>query len=105
MRADKYFGPSMKQRIEGAQNVLTRQIPAPGLVATRHGPTGGWTFAFGESRGTRSVTDQSGNFVQGIDYQPFGEVKNPTGATPGSTNYTSEQWNAGDLLAALRLVN
>ena len=104
MRADKYFGALLKQRIEGSNSVLTRKIPAPGLVATRHGPTGGWTFAFGEPRGTRFVTDQAGAFVQDIDYQPFGEVKNPTGATPGSTNYTSEQWNRGDLLKAFGVV-
>jgi RHS repeat-associated protein len=104
MRQDKYFGGLVKQRTEGAASVVTRQIPAPGLVATRHGPTGGWTFAFGEPRGTRFATDQSGAFVQDIDYQPFGEVKNPTGAQPGTTNYTSEQWNGGDLLAALGVV-
>ncbi len=28
-----------------------------------------------------------------------------TGATPGSTNYTSEQWNGGDLLKAFGVVN
>jgi RHS repeat-associated protein len=104
MRQDKYFGGLVKQRTEGAASVVTRQIPAPGLVATRHGPTGGWTFAFGEPRGTRFATDQSGAFVQDIDYQPYGEVKNPAGAPPGTTNYTSEQWNGGDLLAALGVV-
>jgi len=104
MRQDKYFGGFVKQRIEGSQSVFTRQIPAPGLTATRHGPTGGWTFAFGENRGTRFATDQTGAFVQGIDYQPFGEVKNPTGGTPGNTNYTSDQFNGGDLLAALGVV-
>jgi RHS repeat-associated protein len=104
VRADKYFGAFIKQRKEGAQSVLARQIPLPGLTATRHGPTGGWTFAFGDGRGARFATDQTGAFVQDIDYQPFGEVRNPTGATPGSTNYTSEQWNGGDLLAAFGLV-
>ncbi len=68
VRADQYFGAFLKQRKEGAQSVLTRQIPAPGVVATQHGPTGGWTFAFGDGRGTRFVTDQSGAFVQDIDY-------------------------------------
>src|SRR5262249_40065495 len=105
--ADKYFGAFIKQRIEGAQSVLTRQFPAPGVVATKHGPdpAAPWTFAFGEGRGTRYVTDQNGAFVQGIDYQPYGEVKNPTGATPGTANYTSEQWNGGDLLKAFGVVN
>ena len=43
--------------------------------------------------------------MQDINYQPFGEVKNPTGATPGTTNYTTEQFNGGDLLAAFGVVN
>jgi RHS repeat-associated protein len=104
-RTDKYFGAYIKQRVENGNTVTNRQIPAPGLTATRHGPTTNWTFAFGEPRGTRFVTDKNGAFVQTIDYNPYGEVKNPTGATPGTTNYTSEQWNGGDLLKALGVVN
>ena len=104
-RADKYFGAFVKQRIEGAQSVINRRIPLPGGSATRHGPTNNWTFAFSEARGTRFVTDQDGNFVQDIDYQPFGEVRNPSGATPGTTNYENEQWNGGDRLAAFGVVN
>jgi RHS repeat-associated protein len=104
-RADKYFGRYIKQRIEGAQSVINRRIPVPGLVATRHGPTGGWTFAFGDGRGTRFVTDQTGAFVQDVNYHPFGEVKFGAGAVPGGTNYTSEQWNGGDLLSTLGVVN
>jgi RHS repeat-associated protein len=104
-RADKYFGAFVKQRTEGAQSVTNRRIPLPGGTATRHGPTNNWTFAFSEPRGTRFVTDQAGNFVQDIDYQPFGEVRNPSGATPGTTNYENEQWNGGDRLAAFGVVN
>jgi RHS repeat-associated protein len=105
-RADKYFGAFIKQRIEGAQSVLTRRIPLPGLTATRHGATGSWTLPFDDGRGTRTVTDQGGSFFrQDIDYTPFGEVRNQTGAAPGSANYTTEQWNGGDLLAAFGLVN
>ena len=105
-RADKNFGVFVKQRIEGSQSVINRRIPIPGGGATLHGAmTGKWTFAFGQARGTRFVTDKAGNFVQDINYQPFGEVKNPAGATPGTTNYENEQWNGGDLLAALGVVN
>jgi hypothetical protein len=105
MRVDKYFGVYIKKRVEGGSSVNMRQIPVPGATATRHGPTANWTWTFGEPRGTRFVTDQNGAFMQGIDYQPFGEVKNPTGATPGTTNYASDQWNGGDLLKALGVVN
>jgi RHS repeat-associated protein len=104
-RADKYFGRYIKQRIEGSQSVINRRIPVPGLIATRHGPTGGWTFAVGNGRGTRFVTDQTGAFVQDVYYRPFGVVSFAAGAVPGSANYTSEQWNGGDLLSTLGVVN
>jgi RHS repeat-associated protein len=105
-RYDKHFGTFIKARTEGAAAVLTRNIPAGGVVATKHGPAGGWTFAFSETtRGTRYVVDGSGAFVQNVDYQPYGEVKNPSGATPRTTNYVSEQFNGGDNLAAFGVVN
>lgn len=107
VRADRYFGAFLKQRKEGANSVLTRQIPAPGLTATKHGATGNnWTFAFSDGRGTRFVTDQSGTFVQDTTYAPFGAATS-TGpaAAPGSANYTSQQWNGGDLLQAFSIVN
>jgi RHS repeat-associated protein len=104
-REEQYFGRYIKQRSEGSQSVINRRIPVPGAVATLHGPmTGNWTFAFGEARGTRFVTDQTGAFVQGVSYQPFGEAAT-TGATPGTTNYENKQWNGGDLLAAFGVVN
>src|SRR5207342_3521087 len=93
-RADQYFGRYIKQRSEGSQSVINRRVPVPGAVATLHGAmTGNWTFAFGEARGTRFVTNQTGAFVQGVSYQPFGEAVDKTGATPGTTNYENEQWN------------
>jgi len=102
-RHDKHFGGMISRRDEGGVGVVTRTIPAPGLVATRHGPAGNWTFAFGESRGSRFVTDQNGAFVEDMVYQPYGELiaSLSTGATPGTTNYTTDQWNGGDNLAAL----
>jgi RHS repeat-associated protein len=106
-RQDKHFGALIKQRDEvvgGVRSaVITRTIPGPGnLRATRHGGNAGagWTFALGETRGNRFFTNQNGAFVQDVDYQPFGEVRTATGALPGAPDYTSEQWNGGDFLAA-----
>lgn len=104
-RNDRHFGPLITQRdevVSGArQSVLTRSIPGPGgLIATRHGATGPWVFAFGESRGHRFSTDQTGAFVQDLSYQPYGEATS-TGVQPGAQEYTSAQWNGGDALAAL----
>ena len=85
--------------------MLTRSIPGPdGVIATRHGPTANdpWTFAFGERRGNRFFTDQTGAFVQDVEYQPYGEGE-LDGAQPGAPKYTNAQWNGGDALAALGL--
>ncbi len=106
-RHDRRFGPLIARRDETAggksRSVLVRQIPGPGgLVASRHGAGGPWTFAFGEGRGVRFATDQTGAFVQDVAYQPYGEAAS-TGAQPGSPLYTSGQWNGGDLLAAFGL--
>ena len=67
------------------------------------GSTATWTFAFGERRGNRFFTDQTGAFVQDVGYQPYGEVASASGAQPGSQKYTNAQWNGGDALAALGL--
>ncbi|MDC8016250.1 RHS repeat-associated core domain-containing protein [Tahibacter soli] len=106
-RQDKHFGPLIKRReemIDGVRTtVIVRTIPGPGdLRATRHGGSdgAGWTFAFGEARGNRFFTNQNGAFAQDVDYQPFGEVRTAAGALPGAADYTSEQWNGGDFLAA-----
>jgi RHS repeat-associated protein len=110
-RNDKHFGGLISRRDElagGAKHsVITRSIPGPGgLVATRHGPNAAdpWTFAFGEGRGNRFVTDQTGAFVQDVEYQPYGEATS-TGAQPGSQKYQNAQWNGGDALQALGLVH
>lgn len=102
-RHDKHFGGLITRRDEGGVSTVTRTIPTPGGVATRHGANGTWTFTFGEARGTRFVTDQNGQFVQTMDYQPYGEAAARTGALPGTTNYTNEQWNNGDLLTIFGL--
>jgi RHS repeat-associated protein len=107
-RVDRHFGSMMSQRKEvvgGASTSVTiRKIAGPGVIATRHGSsaTAPWTFAFGDSRGNRFFTDQNGVFVQDVDYLPYGEA-NSTGAQPGSPQYSTQQWNGGDSLAALRV--
>ena len=42
-------------------------------------------FQFGELRGTRFFTNQDGELVQDIDYQPFGEAAS-TGQPQGRMN-------------------
>jgi RHS repeat-associated protein len=104
-RHDRRLGDLLALRDEvsgiSATSVLLRKIPgADGVVATRHGAVGFWTFEFGEDRGTRFVTDETGAFVQDIDYLPYGGASS-TGAQPGSSLYSNEQWNGGDALTAL----
>jgi RHS repeat-associated protein len=83
-----------------ATSILSRKVPSPdGSVATRRGAGGPWIFEFGEGRGNRFFVDQDGAFVQDVDYQPYGTATS-TGAQPGSPQYSTEQWNGGDLLAA-----
>jgi RHS repeat-associated protein len=104
-RHDRRYGGLIAWRDErsGASttSVLSRTIPGPdGFQATRHGAAGPWVFAFGEARGNRFFTDDTGAFVQDVDYKPYGEATS-TGAQPGSPLYSNEQWNGGDALAAL----
>jgi RHS repeat-associated protein len=101
-RNEERYGSMVTKREENGVSVLVRSFTGPGVVATRHGPgaTAAWTFAFGEERGTRFVTNAAGGFVQDVDYQAFGEARS-TGAAPGSDAYRSQQWNGGDALTAL----
>jgi RHS repeat-associated protein len=106
-RHDRRYGGLIERRDErtGASvtPVLSRKIPGPdGFVATRRGADGPWVFAFGEARGGRFFTDDTGAFVQDVEYSPYGEARS-TGAQPGSKLYSREQWNGGDALAALGL--
>jgi len=84
--------------------VISRQFPAGGMGAIRRGPNGSWVFQFAEGRGTRFTFDENGAILQDVDYQPFGEAAS-SGAAPGAAQYSSEQWNGGDALAALGVVN
>lgn len=105
-RRDRRFGELIERRDAEAggstMSFLTRHIPGPGGIASRRGPGNNWVFEFGELRGNRFFTNQDGAFVQNVDYQPFGETTS-TGASVGSANYTSYQWNGGDALAAFGL--
>ncbi|HEY6175717.1 MAG TPA: RHS repeat-associated core domain-containing protein, partial [Kofleriaceae bacterium] len=101
-RHDRHYGDLFTWHDEPTGSVLLRKIPGPdGFLATRHGAGGPWVFSFGEERGTRFTTDDGGNFVQDVNYQPFGKpTPTSTGAQPGSALYSNEQWNYGDYLAA-----
>src|SRR5262249_61252056 len=104
-RHDKRFGAYLKERTEFNAAVLNRRIPLPGVIATRHGPTGDWSLPFSDGRGMRTSLNQKNGLLQTVEYQLFGEVTGRTGAAPGTPNYTSEQWNDGDLLAPFGVVN
>jgi RHS repeat-associated protein len=84
--------------------VLSRQFGGGGVGAIRRGPNGPWVFQFAEGRGTRFTFDENGAILQDVEYEPFGEAAS-LGAEPGSAQYSSEQWNGGDALAALGVVN
>jgi RHS repeat-associated protein len=99
-RKERHYGPAIEKDNAGtAGEVLLRSFTAGPLSATRHGAQGAWVFAFGESRGNRAFTDDSGNFVQEVDYTPFGAPSSSI-AAPGSALYSKEQWNGGDSMVA-----
>jgi RHS repeat-associated protein len=103
-RHDRRFGGLIERSdrlVEGkVKSVVVRNIPGgSGIVATRRGIDAGWVFPHGEARGTRTVTDEDGHFVQDVDYRPYGEATS-SGAQPGSIDHSNWQWNGGDALAA-----
>ena len=107
-RSDRRYGLIQRRNVHvngGSQSILVRQIPgAGGLVASRRGADGPFVFPFADGRGTRfAATNDPSQFVQDVGYRPFGEA----GSTlpPGSPEYTPDQWNGGDALADLGLVN
>jgi RHS repeat-associated protein len=59
--------------------------------------------SFQEGRGVRFSTDDKGAFVQDVDYEPFGEATS-SGVTAGDPKYSPEQWNGGDALGSVGLV-
>ena len=107
LRRDRYLGALISERAhkgpQGSVHFIARQFPGPGLAVSRHGPSGPWIYAFGDSRGTRFTTDESGRFVQDLSYAPFGQPTS-SGAAPGALAFTSEQWNQGNALEGFGLV-
>jgi len=106
-RTDRLYGEFITSRYQKVgnkkSNFIARQFPGPDINISRHGPSGPWIFEFGEGRGNRFNTDQTGAFVQDLDYQPFGEATS-SGAQPGTVGYSTEQWNNGDALTTFGLV-
>jgi RHS repeat-associated protein len=108
-RRDRNYGALIQKRDIASGNAtstqIVRRVLGPGgIVATRRGPGDDWIYGFGDRRGNRFFVNDAGAFVQGVDYQPFGEAKS-TGVQPGSVDYSSRQWNNGDALAAFGLLN
>jgi len=107
-RSDQHFSSMLSQRSEMSSGgtwstVLNRSIPGPsGFLATRHGASGPWIFGFGDKRGSRFFTDETGAFVQDVSYRAYGEAT--SSRPPGTARYSSNQWNGGDLLEAFGLV-
>ena len=103
LRHDRRYGDLIAWHDGASSSELWRTIPGfDGAVATRHGNGGSWVWSFGESRGSRFFTDETGAFVQDVDYRPYGEAVS-TGASgaPNGSLYSREQWNGGDFLASL----
>ncbi|NPD25809.1 hypothetical protein HPP06_20560 [Corallococcus exiguus] len=95
-----------KEQVIGgkATTVLTRHFPGPGgIVASRRGYKKDWIFPFGEMAGARYMANAQGEFIQDMDYQPFGDAKSSGPAQPGSLLYSSTQWNGGEALEAFGL--
>ncbi|MBK7862262.1 MAG: hypothetical protein IPJ65_27375 [Archangiaceae bacterium] len=101
------YGSLIERRVQWSSgapssSLISRRIPGPGgTLASRRGAQG-WVYAFSEPRGNRLFADHSGAFVQEVGYQPFGAATS-TGATLGSAQYTSHQWNGGPTLEAFGL--
>jgi RHS repeat-associated protein len=106
-RSDRLYGDFIASRYQKVgnkkSNFIARQFPGPDVNISRHGPSGPWIFEFADGRGNRFNTDQTGAFVQDLDYQPFGETTS-SGAQPGTVSYSPEQWNDGDALTTFGLV-
>ena len=105
-RRDRRYGGLIERRDVASGSSTTgrsviRHIPCRWYVASRRGPGNEWVFGFGELRGNRFFTNEDGEFVQEVDYEPFGEASRRR--RTGAANYTSYQWNGGDALAAFGL--
>jgi RHS repeat-associated protein len=108
LRADYRHGPFILERKQEANgnavSYVSRQFPAGGFGLSRRGATGPWIVEFGDQRGTRFTLNSNGAFVQDFVYAPFGKTAS-SGASPGTLDFTSEQWNVGDALDSLAVVH
>jgi RHS repeat-associated protein len=103
-RRTRRYGVVELRRLKNGSDVLVRRIPgAGGLVASRRGANGPYIVPFEEDRGFRFSTDGA-QFLQDVSYTPFGESVS-WGDPLGSLAYTHEQWNGGDDLKDLGVVN
>jgi len=102
LRHDRRYGDLLAWHDGPSSSELWRTIPGfDGAVATRHGNGGSWVWSFGEARGSRFFTDETGAFVQDVDYRPYGEaVSTGVSGSPDGSLYSREQWNGGDYLTA-----
>ena len=101
-RFDRRYG-SFVRRTNSGDDYIVRNVPGnDGIVASRRGKDGPWVYPFEETRGQR-VSASNGQLVQSVEYRPFGEATS-VGADLKKREYTSEQWNGGDLLADMQLV-
>lgn len=104
-RHDRHYGALISRRDvtsgSATTSQLVRRIPGPGgIVATHRGPGSQWVYGFGELRGLRFVTDDTGAFIQDVAYQPFGEAKS-AGAQAGAPSTRANSGMAGMRLARL----
>ena len=82
----------------------TRRFSGPsGLTIERRGASGPWVFSIAEPRGGRFTLDETGAFLQDTDYEPYGEAR-VNGVAPSSILFTHQQWNGGEALASVGLV-
>jgi RHS repeat-associated protein len=106
-RSDRHFGSFISRRLHktalASTQYVARQFPGPGLVVSRRGPNARWVYQFDDSHGTRFTTDQEGNFIQDVDYTSYGEAFS-SGASPGSPEFSTDQWNGGDALEPFGVV-
>lgn len=108
VRSDRSFGAFLTRRTQRGPNrsstYLSRQYPGPGVIVSRRGTNGSWIYQFSDSRGIRFTADQDGQFIQDLAYAPYGEAIS-SGAEPGTPEFSTEQWNAGDALDGFGLVH
>lgn len=106
-RSEHAYGGLIAKRAQksaaGSTSYISRTFPGDSFVLSRRGPKGPWVTEYSDGNGTRFTADDAGTFAQDVDYGPLGEATS-TGAQLGTPEYTSNQWNDGDLLDGFGLV-